>query len=87
MKGGRGRKEDTSLLEGLGVWTGLGLDLKPDTHHTTPTLQVNAMQRNYMSHHTERGEESVEAALQVSKTENTHAQTHTLCVSVYLKSK
>lgn len=34
MKGGRGRKEDTSLLEGLGVWTGLGLDLKPDTHHT-----------------------------------------------------
>lgn len=27
MKGGRGRREDTSLLEGLGVWTGLGLDL------------------------------------------------------------
>lgn len=27
MKGGRGRRENTSLLEGLGVWTGLGLDL------------------------------------------------------------
>lgn len=29
-----GRREDTLLLEGLGVWAGLGLDLKPDTQHT-----------------------------------------------------
>lgn len=42
MKGREGRRYIT--VRGLGVWTGLGLDLKPDTH-TTPLLQVIAMLR------------------------------------------
>lgn len=44
-----GKREDTSLLEGLGVWVGLGLHLPSDTPDT-PALRVNGMQWS-MSHH------------------------------------
>lgn len=46
----RGKREDISLLEGLGVWAGLDLHLQPDTPDT-PALRVNGMQWSDMSHH------------------------------------
>lgn len=65
----------------LGVWTGSGLDLKPDTHHTNAPGYRHAMELQVTSHSeaVNSSEESVEAALQVSNTEP-YKHTHTNCV-------
>lgn len=83
-----GKREDTSLLEGLGVWAGLGLHLQPDTPDT-PALRVNGMQWSDMSH----DERERETATEVRGLRNqfhsyhvgtrAHVDRHTMHVCVF----
>lgn len=85
-----GKREDTSLLEGLGVWAGLGLHLQPDTPDT-PALRVIGMQWSDMSHHERerdcnRGEGTAEPVPQLPRGHaSACGQAHFACVCV-LKS-
>lgn len=85
QEGGRvegGKREDTSLLEGLGVWGGLGLHLPPHTTDTpdTPALRVNGMQWGDMSHHQRERDTATEAR---GLRNQLNMWTDTLCMCVF----
>lgn len=89
--GGRvegGKREETSLLEGLGVWVGLGLHLPPDTPDTpdTPALRVNGMQWSDTSHHKRETLQQRPGGCGTSSTARVCMWTDTLCVCVCSKS-
>lgn len=73
----------------LGVWARPGLDLKPDTHHTTVPPYRHATELELTSHRNSTNSilKSVEPVLQVSKTElPTHARTNCVCIFKELMS-
>lgn len=67
MKRGRGKREDTSLLEGVGVWTGPGFETRQTPHQRSRLTAHCGTDVTSYTGIINTGEESVEAVLQSVK--------------------